>query len=113
MNPTDDTRETDGQPDDDSTAGTPPESAASSSSADRPRQPAEVQVLQDILAETRKYVNSQKFSDFSIWHLFAGLAQTLVFLALFLWYFQGTDAANNPYLMLAIVLNRRWEVGFI
>ena len=60
-------------------------------------------MLADILAELRKLTSRGQYEEFSIWSLFAGLAQVLVFLALFLWYLGG-DTGRLHYLMLAVVL---------
>jgi len=72
--------------------GSPPEPAGE----DR------TQVLKDMLAELKKLSHVKQLEEFSIWNLFAGLAQVLVFLALFLSFATGGDKAS--FLTLAIVL---------
>ena len=60
--------------------------------------------MENILAELRKISHVQHFEEFSIWNLFGGLAQILVFLSMFLWFIEGSKPLENPYLMLAIIL---------
>ena len=73
--------------------------------ADAPGKPGDrtERLLVNILAELRKQTGKAQYEDFSIWNLFAGLSQVLVFLSLFMWYLGG-HADQLHYLLLAVVL---------
>jgi hypothetical protein len=64
----------------------------------------QTELLKGMLNELRKLSRAQRFDEFSIWNLFGGLAQVLVFLAMFLWFIGDAKPLESPHLMLALIL---------
>ena len=61
-------------------------------------------LMGSMLAELRKLARVQGIEEFSVWNLFGGLAQVLVFLSMFLWFLGDTPPLETPFLMLALIL---------
>jgi len=61
-------------------------------------------LLEQILAEMKRFVQYQTYKEFSIWNILGGIIQVGVFFSLFLWYIADADIKKLNLLLLAVVL---------